>query len=73
MLIVCSAITAISANRLLAQIKERPAYVRDVAEALIMNNSNGQIEPTDWVEKVPGDGKVGMKPPYKKLQELAPR
>lgn len=60
------------ADRLLAQIKERPNYVRDLAETLIFNNGNGQIEQKDWVERKKGESVPSIKPPYKQLQDLVP-
>lgn len=60
------------ADKLYAQVQERPAYVRELVEALVMNNSGGQVEASDWVERINGASAHGMKPPYTQLKELVP-
>lgn len=59
------------ADKLLKNIEQNPEYVRDVAEALVLNNSGGRISRLDWDKgRPPLDNP--MKPPYKRIQELAP-
>jgi hypothetical protein len=59
------------ATKLLLQIQEDPSYVRKVVEGLIMNNSKEKVEPSDWVDREASEV-PSMKPPYKKLREIAP-
>lgn len=59
------------ADKLLANIEKRPEYVREVAEALILKNTNGTVSQEDWYKGHP-TSKNPIRPPYERVEELAP-
>lgn len=59
------------ADKLLANIEKQPGYVRQIAEVLVVNNSDGRISQEDWDKGRPPYN-TRMKPPYERVKELAP-